>query len=90
MTRLYHLVVEPELLCGIGASHYAPARLPEDGFVHCCGDRTSALAVARDYFAAASAPVVLLELDPRALDAALVFEAPAPLPGAPTSHLASA
>ena len=90
MSAVYHLVTEPELLAGIGASHYTPARFADDGFVHCCGDRASALAVARDYFAAAPAPVFALELAPARLDAELVFEAPAPLPGAPTTHLSAA
>jgi len=90
VSSIWHLVVEPELLAGIGATHYVPARLAEDGFVHCCGEPASAVAVARDYFAAATAPVFLLELDPRRLDARLVFEAPAPLPGAPTAHLETA
>ena len=90
MSAIYHLVVEPELLAGLGPTHYEPARLAEDGFVHCCGEREAALAVAHDYFGAARAPVFLLELEPRRLDARLVFEAPAPLPGAPTAHLASA
>ena len=90
MKAIYHLAVEPELLAGLGATQYVPARFAKDGFVHCCGERESALAVARDYFAGARAPVFLLELEPRSLDARLVFEAPAPLPGAPRSHLASA
>ncbi|HTO09327.1 MAG TPA: DUF952 domain-containing protein [Myxococcota bacterium] len=90
MSPVFHLVSEPELAAGIGASHYTPARFAEDGFVHCCADRASALAVARDYFAGATSAVLLLELDPARLDARLVFEAPAPLPGAPTTHLASA
>ncbi|HKC49624.1 MAG TPA: DUF952 domain-containing protein [Myxococcota bacterium] len=87
---IYHLVTEPELLAGIDATHYTPARFAEDGFVHCCEEPASALAVARDYFAGARAPVFLLEIDARRLDARLVFEAPAPLPGAPARHLATA
>jgi 3-methyladenine DNA glycosylase AlkD/uncharacterized protein (DUF952 family) len=90
VSSIYHLATEPELLAGIGATHYAPARFAEDGFVHCCGEPESALAVARDYFASARDPVFLLELAPRRLDARLAFEAPAPLPGAPTAHLATA
>jgi uncharacterized protein (DUF952 family)/3-methyladenine DNA glycosylase AlkD len=90
VTPIYHLATEPELVAGIGASHYAPARLPEDGFVHCCAARASVLAVARDYFGAAADPVLALEIDPARLDARLVFEAPAPLPGAPRDHLATA
>jgi 3-methyladenine DNA glycosylase AlkD/uncharacterized protein (DUF952 family) len=90
MSAIYHLVTEPELQAGLGATHYTPARFAEDGFVHCCGDRTSALAVARDYFASAAGAVFALELEPKRLDAGLVFEAPAPLPGAPKTHLATA
>ena len=85
-------MTEPELLAGLDASHYTPARFAEDGFVHCCGTRESALAVARDYFGGAREPVYVLELDPKRLDAKLVLEAPAPIPipGAPTDHLATA
>ncbi|MFI5316861.1 MAG: DUF952 domain-containing protein, partial [Myxococcota bacterium] len=90
MNPIYHLVTEPELLAGIGATHYAPARFAEDGFVHCCADSASALAVARDYFAGSGAPVLALAIDPARLDARLVFEAPAPLPNAPRAHLAAA
>jgi len=90
MSAIYHLVTGHELFAGIGASHYTPARFAEDGFVHCCGEPETALAVARDYFGAAEDPVLVLVLDPERLDARVVFEAPAPLPGAPTDHLAAA
>jgi 3-methyladenine DNA glycosylase AlkD/uncharacterized protein (DUF952 family) len=87
---IYHLVTEPELWAGLGAGGYRPARFAEDGFVHCCGDRDSSLAVARDYFASAPAPVIALELARAPLGRSLVFEAPAPLPDAATTHLAGA
>ncbi|HTO54599.1 MAG TPA: DUF952 domain-containing protein [Myxococcota bacterium] len=90
MARIYHLVTAPELLSGLAANHYTPARFAEDGFVHCCADEASALAVARDYFAAAADPLLVLALDTARLDAACVFEAPAPLPGAGRAHLATA
>jgi 3-methyladenine DNA glycosylase AlkD/uncharacterized protein (DUF952 family) len=90
MSAIYHLVTEPELWAGLGADGYRPARFSEDGFVHCCTDRDSSLAVARDYFARATEPVLALELARAPLGAALVFEAPAPIPGAATAHLATA
>ena len=90
MSAIYHLLTEPELWAGLGADGYRPARFAEDGFVHCCADRASALAVARDYFADAPAPVWALEVARAPLGRALVFEAPAPLPGAATAHLATA
>ena len=90
MSAIYHLVTEPELWAGLGADGYRPARFAEDGFVHCCADRESSLAVARDYFASATEPVLALELARKPLGAALVFEAPAPIPGAATAHLATA
>ena len=62
MSAIYHLVTEPELWAGLGADGYRPARFAEDGFVHCCADRESSLAVARDYFARATEPVLALEL----------------------------
>jgi uncharacterized protein (DUF952 family)/3-methyladenine DNA glycosylase AlkD len=78
------LTLQSELRAGV------PARFAQDGFVHCSGSRATTLAVARDYFAGASEPLVALELDPQRLDSKLVFEAAAPIPGAATSHLASA
>ena len=90
MSAIYHLVIEPELWAGLGAGGYRPARFAEDGFVHCCADRESSLAVARDYFADAAAPVLLLEVARAPLGRALVFETPAPIPGAATAHLATA
>jgi uncharacterized protein (DUF952 family)/3-methyladenine DNA glycosylase AlkD len=90
MARIYHLVTASELAAGLAASHYTPARFAADGFVHCCGDETSTLAVARDYFAAVREPVLVLALDTRKLDAPCVFEAPAPIAGGGRAHLASA
>ena len=90
MSAIYHLVTEPELWAGLGADGYRPTRFADDGFVHCCADRASALAVARDYFADAPTPVWALEIARVPLGRALVFEAPAPIPGAKTAHLATA
>ncbi|HXX48288.1 MAG TPA: DUF952 domain-containing protein [Myxococcota bacterium] len=94
MTRrrreIFHLATESELQSGIGAAHYRPARLPQDGFVHCCGEASTARAVARDYFSGAAEPVFALRIDPARLDAELRFEAPAPLPGLPATHTARA
>ena len=90
MSRIFHLVTEPELAAGLSATHYTPARFAQDGFVHCCGDEATTLAVAADYFASAATPVLVLALEPSRLDAKLVFEAPAPIPGFPREHLSAA
>lgn len=54
-------------------THYAPAALADEGFVHCCWpDQLEG--VLERYFAGRS-DLVLLELDPAALDAPLREEA---------------
>ena len=78
---IYHLAPASELHAGCTRDRYAPARLAEDGFVHCAGTPEVALAVADDYFADLDEPLAVLEIDPAALQAELRFEAPAPLPG---------
>jgi uncharacterized protein (DUF952 family) len=87
---IFHLVLASELRAGVRDDEYLPARFAADGFVHCSGSKATALAVARDYFADAREPLVALQLAPARLRSKLVFEAPAPTPGAATSHLARA
>jgi uncharacterized protein (DUF952 family) len=87
--RIFHLALLSEFRAGVRDGAYAPRRLVEDGFVH-CADRGSVLAVAADYFADASEPVLLLEIDPERLGAPVVREAAAPIPGGGGSHLEGA
>lgn len=84
---IYHLCALAELRAGTGEHEYAPARFAEDGFVHCAEGKETALAVARDYFAAVSDEVVVLRIDPALLTANLVFEGAAPIAGGDTAHL---
>ncbi len=84
---IYHLTPGSELRAGCTSDAYAPARLPEDGFVHCSGSVDVTLAVASDYFANLSEPLFILEIDPKELGAELRFEAPAPIPGGGRQHL---
>lgn len=84
---IYHLVVESELRAGTRDGAYTPLRFAQDGFVHCAATRQSVLAVAHDYFAGQSEPIVLLEIDPSRLRSRVVVEAAAPIPGGGTSHL---
>lgn len=86
-TRIYHLAPLTELRRGLRDGAYEPARFSEDGFVHCSPDAVVVLAVARDVFAAVREPLVVLEVDPSLLRAETVYEAPAPLPSAGTSHV---
>ena len=85
--RIYHLAPESELRLGFGGDWYRPARLPEDGFVH-CASRDVVLSVARDSFGAAAEPIWVLAIDPARVAAEVRWEAPAPLPGAGSAHLA--
>ncbi len=90
MEPIYHLTTGPELRGGCTSEVYAPARLPEDGFVHCTGSPAVTLSVADDYFGGADQPVYLLVIDPEALRATLRFEAAAPIEGGGRAHLAEA
>lgn len=62
---------------------YAPASLPEDGFVHCAPDEETALAVADEFHRDARGPLMVLLIDEEALDARVRWEPadPAPPPG---------
>ncbi|MDH3685752.1 MAG: DUF952 domain-containing protein [Myxococcales bacterium] len=84
--RIYHLALESEWLAGLTGDWYRPARLPEDGFVHCAA-RDVLLSVAEDYFGGATEAVWVLALDPDRLSAEVRWEAPAPLPEGGRGHL---
>ena len=89
---IYHLVRAAGLRAGLDAASYRPADLASEGFVHCAREE-SALAVADDYFGEESAgegALLLLRIDPHRLSCETRTEAPAPRPGAPTAHLATA
>lgn len=68
---------------------YSPPRLGADGFVH-CATREVVLSVARDYFAGLAEPLCVLRIEPARLSAELRFEAPRPIAGGGTAHLAEA
>lgn len=85
--EIYHLVPLAEWNSGRRDGAYTPARLDEDGFVHCSPTPESVLAVARDCFADLAEPLLVLRIDPDRLQARLVYEAPAPIAGSGTSHL---
>jgi uncharacterized protein (DUF952 family) len=79
------MVPESEFRSCVDGELYRAANLEQDGFVH-CADEPSVLAVANDYYADVSEPLLLLEIDPGRLGAETRYEAPAPLPGAGSSH----
>ncbi|QYX79273.1 DUF952 domain-containing protein [Streptomyces akebiae] len=68
---------------------YAPASLPEDGFVHCSPDEATTLAVVNAFYRDAPKPLHVLVIDEARLDARVEFEAaaPAPPPGVGTDVL---
>jgi uncharacterized protein (DUF952 family) len=84
---IHHLTPGSELRTGCTSDAYAPARLSEDGFVHCSGSVEVTLAVARDYFAELDESLFVLTIDPSKLRAELRFEAPTPIPDAGRDHL---
>lgn len=89
-TLIYHLAPLTELRRSVRGAHYAPERLPFDGFVHCAGSQETALAVARDVFAACADSLACLEVRTDLLGSPVRWEAPAPLEGAGSTHLATA
>lgn len=84
---IYHLVPESDLRSCLQGSLYLPSNLASDGFVH-CSFAASAIPVANDYFAGISGRLLLLEIDPVHLASEVRFEAPAPIAGGGSSHLA--
>jgi len=86
---VYHLVPASQLRSRIGRDGYAPASLASEGFLHCTATRELTLQVAADYFAGVAEPLLVLAIDPAKLVAPLRFEAPAPIAGGGTQHLAS-
>jgi uncharacterized protein (DUF952 family) len=88
--RIHHLVPASELRAGCGDITYVPARLDEVGFVHCSAGRDVTLAVAADYFGDVDEPLFVLEIDVEKLGSELRFEAPAPIAGGGSDHLAHA
>ncbi|KQY58191.1 hypothetical protein ASD11_00525 [Aeromicrobium sp. Root495] len=68
---------------------YAPASLAEEGFVHCAGDESVALAVANAFYRGAPRPLLALVIDADALRSDVVLEAahPAPPEGVSTDVL---
>ncbi|WP_059080415.1 DUF952 domain-containing protein [Streptomyces scabiei] len=59
---------------------YAPASLPDDGFVHCSPDEATTLAVVNAFYRDAPKPLHVLVLDEERLAARVEFEAAAPAP----------
>ncbi|HVE86457.1 MAG TPA: DUF952 domain-containing protein [Myxococcales bacterium] len=90
MSLIYHLVPRSHLAARREGGSYVPARFEQDGFIHCTGELPALVKVANDYFAGVEEPLVVLVIDTGALRSRVVFEAPAPLPGAGTSHLEGA
>lgn len=86
---LYHIVPAAEFRAQIEGAAYRPANLAHDGFVH-CALRASVLSVANDYYPRVSGQLLLLEIDPERLASEVRYEAPAPIAGAGSAHLASA
>lgn len=68
---------------------YAPASLPDDGFVHCSPDEETSLAVANALYRDAPSPLMVLLIDEDALDARVRWEPadPAPPPGVDSGTL---
>jgi uncharacterized protein (DUF952 family) len=88
-SMLYHIVPAEEFRAQLEGAAYRPTNLAHDGFVH-CALAASVLSVANDYYSGVSGQLLLLEIDPERLASETRYEAPAPIAGAGSSHLASA
>lgn len=86
---IYHLVPEAQFHSQLTAADYRPSDLDEVGFVHCAA-RASVVPVANDYFSREPGGLLLLEIDPNRVRAEIRSEAPAPIAGGGTGHLATA
>ena len=86
---VYHLAPASALRRDLRGDRYAPPSLAAEGFIHCTATPALTLQVAADYFADVAEPLIVLAIDPARLRARLVFEAPAPIAGGGTAHLAS-
>src|SRR5262245_28830907 len=86
---LYHIVPADEFRIQLKGGAYCPANLAHDGFVHCALE-ASVLSVANDYYSGVSGGLLLLEIDSVRLTSETRYEAPAPIAGAGSSHLAKA
>jgi uncharacterized protein (DUF952 family) len=86
---LYHIVPAEEFRAQLKGAAYHPANLAHDGFVHCALG-PSVLSVANDYYSGVSGKLLLLEIDSVRLASETRYEAPAPIAGAGSSHLANA
>jgi uncharacterized protein (DUF952 family) len=86
---VYHLAPSSALRRDLRGDTYAPPSLAAEGFIHCTATPALTLQVAIDYFAKLAEPLLVLAIDPAKLRARLVFEAPAPIAGGGTAHLAS-
>ncbi len=86
---VYHLAPASALRRDLRDDAYAPPSLDAEGFIHCTATPALTLQVAIDYFANVAEALIVLAIDPALLRARLVFEAPAPIAGGGTRHLAS-
>jgi uncharacterized protein (DUF952 family) len=86
---VYHVTTLPALRRDCRDGAYAPPSLASEGFIHCTATPATVLAVARDYFGAATEPLVLVAIDAARLAAELRFEAAKPIAGGGTAHLAT-
>jgi len=91
---IYHIVPAAEFKAGTVGNSYTPTRFAQDGFVHCTAGKETSLLVAKDYYSAFLAadadPLLVLQIDTTKLVHELKFEAPAPIAGGGSEHLANA
>jgi len=86
---IYHLVPKAQWRQCCAGGYYRPARFADDGFIHCCGEAGRLELLADDYFSEVAGDLLVLTIDVNRLESELRFEAPAPIGGGGTAHLAA-
>ncbi len=86
---IYRITLESDFRAQLSDTVYLPPDLADEGFVHCALE-PSVIPVANDYYADASGPLLVVEIDPGKLTSETRYEAPAPTAGGGSSHLVSA
>lgn len=82
---IYHLVLASYYHAQPQERPYQPEMFAQEGFIHCTAGTEMLVQVANNYFNALSEELLVLEVNPQALTAPLIFEPPIPPAGQPVN-----
>lgn len=74
-THIYHMLPRAEWEAQQGRTHYRPASLQEEGFIHCTGERERLVWVANQFYRESAEPFVILVLDEAGVEPDVRWEA---------------